>query len=76
MILPQRDDAHKKERKPHAGGGANNGRVMTSRADTRGAINDLELIFQSKKEGYEEEHEAQILKGLMAVRVQVEMELS
>jgi len=56
VILPKRYDAHEEERKPHASGRANNAHIMTLGTDARGAVNDLELILKTKKEGDEKKH--------------------
>jgi len=44
VILFERHEGDKEEGKPHAGGSAHDGRVMTSRTDTRSAISDLASV--------------------------------
>jgi len=56
LVLPERNDAHEKEREPHARGGANSGHIMAFGTDARVAVNDLELVLNTKKEGDTEKH--------------------
>lgn len=44
MILFEWNEGDKEEGEPHAGGSAHDGHVMTSRTDTRSAIDDLAFV--------------------------------